>query len=259
MGFSGGGSGVLLNHEHDGTLALDGGPLNFLNITQSGQGQGDITYSDGNHLQTLTYPGVPGGEQLTAVAATTEPSWVVPPVVGVPNTILLDAHTAVGSETDYTVDFTADPKTFADFSYFFVIFYLTPNSSLTNVSTVLNGAVGTTNTYTVFSYSTSAAYSYADSISQPSLHLASTVLTNGTASLSGEIKVYFGGVAGQPTGDSLRYTSFCQNNFGLAGKHENVVGVNFANNSTLTSIKIQCDVSSWAAGSTILTYGVAKN
>ena len=51
MGFHGGGSGQLLNHEHDGTLVADGGPLDFKNITQSSMSAGSITFSDGAHLQ----------------------------------------------------------------------------------------------------------------------------------------------------------------------------------------------------------------
>jgi len=51
MGFNGGGGGQLLNHEHDGTLVADGGPLNFLNITQSSMSAGSMTFSDGAHLQ----------------------------------------------------------------------------------------------------------------------------------------------------------------------------------------------------------------
>ena len=51
MGFHGGGGGALLNHEHDGSLVADGGPLSFLNITQSGMSAGSITFSDGAHLQ----------------------------------------------------------------------------------------------------------------------------------------------------------------------------------------------------------------
>jgi hypothetical protein len=76
MGFSGGGSNVLLPHQHDGTVSQDGGPLNFNNITQSQSAAGEVFYSDGVHLQQLAYPGVPAGEQLTAVAASTAPSWV---------------------------------------------------------------------------------------------------------------------------------------------------------------------------------------
>ena len=43
MGFSGGGSNVLLPHTHDGRVAQDGGPLNFANITQSQSASGEIS------------------------------------------------------------------------------------------------------------------------------------------------------------------------------------------------------------------------
>ena len=76
MGFSGGGSNVLLPHTHDGTVTQDGGPLNFNNITQSQSAAGEVFFSDGAHLQQLAYPGVPAGETLTAAAASTAPSWV---------------------------------------------------------------------------------------------------------------------------------------------------------------------------------------
>jgi hypothetical protein len=75
MGFSGGGSSATQPHTHDSNIINDGGSLNFNNITQGGMAAGDITYSDGNHLQILTYPVVPAGETLTATAASTAPSW----------------------------------------------------------------------------------------------------------------------------------------------------------------------------------------
>ena len=75
MGFSGGGSNVLLPHTHDGTVSQDGGPLDFNNITQSQSAAGEVFYSDGAHLQQLAYPAVPAGETLTAAAASTAPSW----------------------------------------------------------------------------------------------------------------------------------------------------------------------------------------
>ena len=53
MGFSGGGSNVLLPHSHDGTISQDGGPLDFVNRTQASLNLGDTTYSDGVHLQQL--------------------------------------------------------------------------------------------------------------------------------------------------------------------------------------------------------------
>lgn len=75
MGFSGGGGGQTRPHTHDSNIFNDGGSLNFDNITQGGMAAGDITYSDGNHLQILTYPAVPAGEKLTAAAASTSPTW----------------------------------------------------------------------------------------------------------------------------------------------------------------------------------------
>ena len=44
MGFSGGGSNVLLPHQHDGTVSQDGGPLNFNNITQSQSAAGEVFF-----------------------------------------------------------------------------------------------------------------------------------------------------------------------------------------------------------------------
>jgi len=78
MGFSGGGSNVLLPHTHDGRVSQDGGPLQFNNVTQSQSAAGEIFYSDGTALQQLVYPGVPAGETLTAAAASTAPSWSSP-------------------------------------------------------------------------------------------------------------------------------------------------------------------------------------
>jgi len=76
MGFSGGGSNVLLPHSHDGRVSQDGGPLDFNNITQSQSAAGEVFYSDGTALQQLAYPGVPAGETLTATALSTAPTWV---------------------------------------------------------------------------------------------------------------------------------------------------------------------------------------
>ena len=75
MPFSGGGGGQLTAHVHDNT-PLQGGPLSFNGTTIGGMNAGDITFSDGLALQTLTYPAVPAGESLTAVAASTAPAWV---------------------------------------------------------------------------------------------------------------------------------------------------------------------------------------
>ena len=104
MPFSGGGGGQLSNHVHDNT-PLQGGPLNFNNTTIGGMNAGDITFSDGAALQTLAYPGVPAGEVLTAVAASTAPAWVA---AGGGGQIELIDHTELsGSATEINTTFAA--------------------------------------------------------------------------------------------------------------------------------------------------------
>ena len=75
MGFSGGGSNILKAHTHNGLTVQDGGALDFDDITQSQSSAGMVFYSDGTHLQQLSYPGSPAGETLTAVPASTAPTW----------------------------------------------------------------------------------------------------------------------------------------------------------------------------------------
>ena len=103
MGFSGGGSNILKAHTHDGRVVQDGGELDFNSITQANSSAGQIFYSNGTALQQLAYPGVPAGETLTAVAASTSPSW---------------ATAAVGSanvENHLTSDFTTTSGTMVEF------------------------------------------------------------------------------------------------------------------------------------------------
>ena len=72
MGFSGGGSNVLKPHKHDGTVAQDGGPLDFDNITQADLTAGDVVFSDGVHLQRLPI-GTPS--QGLQVSGANLPAW----------------------------------------------------------------------------------------------------------------------------------------------------------------------------------------
>ncbi len=52
MSFGGGGSGALPNHEHT-NIALDGGPLDFVNTTIASLTANSMTFSDGAALQEL--------------------------------------------------------------------------------------------------------------------------------------------------------------------------------------------------------------
>ena len=72
MGFSGGGSSQTKPHTHDSNIVNDGGSLNLDNVTQGSLTSGDITYSDGIHLQRLAIGGA--GDQLQVTAGL--PSWV---------------------------------------------------------------------------------------------------------------------------------------------------------------------------------------
>lgn len=126
MGFSGGGSNVLLPHTHDGTVSQDGGPLNFGNVTQSQSAQGEVFYSDGVHLQQLAYPGVPAGETLTAVAASTAPSWAS--AASGAATILIDHQELLVATNNITSTFAAVNQ-----------------SDISSIFAVLNGVKGTAN------------------------------------------------------------------------------------------------------------------
>jgi len=103
MGFSGGGSNILKPHTHNGLTVLDGGALDFNNITQSQSTAGMVFFSDGTHLQQLAYPGSPAGETLTAVAASTAPSWAAAASGGSWSEQGNDINTVKGTSLDVTV------------------------------------------------------------------------------------------------------------------------------------------------------------
>ena len=71
MGFGGGGGGALPAHEHT-NIALDGGPLDFVNVTIASLLAGSITYSDGAALQELPIGGAGDALQVSAGV----PAWV---------------------------------------------------------------------------------------------------------------------------------------------------------------------------------------
>jgi len=72
MAFSGGGSNDLKPHTHDSTILLDGGSLDFKNITQSSMSNGSLTYSNTAHLQELSI-GTP--THVLTVSAGNLPVW----------------------------------------------------------------------------------------------------------------------------------------------------------------------------------------
>jgi len=74
MGFGGGGSSSLPNHQHS-NVPLTGGPLDLSNVTVGSLAAGSVVYSNGAALQELVKPAVPAGETLTFAPAATQPSW----------------------------------------------------------------------------------------------------------------------------------------------------------------------------------------
>jgi len=71
LGFGGGGGGALPNHEHT-NIALDGGPLDFVNTTIASLTANSMTYSDGAALQELP---IGLDAQVLAVSGGS-PSWI---------------------------------------------------------------------------------------------------------------------------------------------------------------------------------------
>jgi len=103
MGFSGGGSNVLLPHTHDGRVAQDGGELDFNNITQANSSAGQVFYSNGTALQQLA---IGNPADVLTVSAGNLPSWVAPSSGG--GAIELVDHTELsGSATEINTTFTA--------------------------------------------------------------------------------------------------------------------------------------------------------
>jgi len=107
MGFSGGGSNVLLPHTHDGTVSQDGGPLDFNNITQSQSASGQIFYSDGAHLQQLS-PGAPNDE--LRVSAGNLPEWHTPAAAGSTWDIIYNSGVTGGAGPINTGTFSAPDR-----------------------------------------------------------------------------------------------------------------------------------------------------
>jgi len=76
LGFGSSGGGALPSHEHT-NIALDGGPLDFVNTTIASLLAGSTTFSDGAALQELII-GNPT-DSLAVNAGGTAPEWVTTP------------------------------------------------------------------------------------------------------------------------------------------------------------------------------------
>jgi len=100
MSFGGGGGGALPNHEHT-NIALDGGPLDFVNTTIASLSAGSTTYSNGAALQELVI-GNPSDHLV--VSAGNIPEWAA-----------ATGGTGANVENHLTVDFSTTSTTMVEF------------------------------------------------------------------------------------------------------------------------------------------------
>jgi len=135
LGFSGGGSNVLLPHTHDGTVAQDGGPLDFDNVTQADLTAGDVVYSDGTHLQRLAI-GTPA-QQIKVNAGATAPEYFTPAGASATWDVLYDSGVLGGSGPITTGTFSAPER-------FIKILFYGASVSSTTVGVTCNNSNGNT-------------------------------------------------------------------------------------------------------------------
>ena len=161
MGFSGGGSNVLLPHTHDGTVAQDGGPLDFDNVTQADLTAGDVVYSDGAHLQRLAI-GSPA-QQIQVNAGATAPEYFTPAAGG--STVTLIATTTLGAPaSNITVTGFTEPQA-GNSKFFGTCDTQKANSSnelLMRINGITTGTYSSTNFYNL-SGTTSSSFSSGNS------------------------------------------------------------------------------------------------
>jgi hypothetical protein len=125
MGFSGGGSGPLVNHTHDGLLALDGGPL-ATGATQFGLNDLSLLVSDGTNIQELLAGAALQVPRINAAANAWE--FVTPADVGENLSTKGSLHgcTGLGVQTELLVSATDGDYLQADSAAAAGLSYVTP-------------------------------------------------------------------------------------------------------------------------------------
>jgi len=245
MGFNGGGGGQLLNHEHDGTLVADGGPLDFKNITQSSLAASSMTYSDGAHLQELAIGST--GDQMVVQGGI--PTWS--PHGDYPVVALLGTYTGSASIATVTISPAVDLAT--EYSEIWFVANLYTNSGVGFGDTLLlpnaNSGAVYANTYgysfdgTTFSNIVRVATTY---------HLiADAALTTTNSGMQIVSKLSLAKTS--TTTNTLYLKTDSISDQGLSEHFEDTMDLG---GTTLSSIQIQASLSSWGTGSNINIYGV---
>jgi len=252
MGFNGGGGGQLLNHRHDGSIPLDGGPLSFLNITQSGMNAGSITQSDGVHLQELLLGGASDLVRVNAGATALE--YYTP---ATPTTVyweLLDEHdvTNAATETDYLKTFSPvlDMLSGGDYNQLYVVGKGRTNGAC-NLQFKLN-ALAEYHTQNLL-WAGTAITAVAD-YGGTEVDLLPTSLINGAQPFQFGINITQNYATS--TLEDLAYwgTAMCGNNRGYQDFRGNTVNVGDAD---VTSFELKVDASDYS-GLQLAIYGIKQ-
>jgi len=241
MGFSGGGSNVLLPHTHDGTVAQDGGPLNFNNITQSQSAAGQVFYSDGVHLQQLSIGNA--SDELRVNAGATAPEWYTPAASSTKYELVGESVLGVGAST-LTVSFTA--INCSDIAFLKVVMMGEYQPSQ-NVFLQING-INTGTSYHMFGMSATGALT-----DRTNNDKGFEIVNN---NLSGDPTTPFYAtveLSGNPVTEDAHYNSMANANGGmnvLSGYYDG------SNITSFNEITLDTSTSTMSAGTRLLVYKV---
>ena len=248
MGFNGGGGGQLLNHEHDGTLVADGGPLDFKNITQSSMSAGSVTFSDGAHLQELSIGSA--GDTMTVAGGV--PTWS--PHGDFPVVQLLDSYTEAGSNSAVDLPISPAVNLADDYSEIWVIANIfTINAAGFGEAFIkLNGLAA--------SYTNSYGYSFDGTTFTNILHGGTNLHLVGTAALSTTNSGLHSltKISLAKTSTTTNTVYFKTDSIGDTGVSEHFENTLDLGAETLTNVRFQVSLANWGAGTNLQVFGVKQ-
>lgn len=299
MAFSGGGSNVTKPHTHDSTILQDGGNLNFQNITQANMSAGSLTQSDGVHLQELllgTPAQIPRvnagatavewhspieiGEELVnkgSIHGCTGGSVQTELLVSATDGDYLQADsgaaaglsyatlpspawqllaTYTGSSSNQTVTISPAVDLSTDFSEIVVIanLYTNGGTGFGELYLYPNGSGGTFTPSYGYSIDTSPAITAITNASTFYHVLATAALTTTNSGCHSETHISLAKTS--TTTDTVYIKTDSISNQNLSQHWESTVDLG---TTSLSSVQIQAQLTTWGAGSNVSIYGVRYN